>query len=173
MSECNLITINQLAQEIYIEMGQPEDISIPYISSWFRYNIGNLNNLIGECYSLDPSTKEITPSLTNDSKDIFKQLWYLKYYEGQLRKTLSGVAGYGVTADDWTEIREGDSVVKRTNKAEIVRGYREILRDTQALLDKLVRSYRSNNSLPHDVSGTDVIESAEYSPYYNPRYRDY
>ena len=53
--------IVDIADEIFRELDQPKDVSVPQIAFWIRVNVGSLNNLINTEYAIDTTTLEISP----------------------------------------------------------------------------------------------------------------
>ena len=53
--------IVDIADEIFRELDQPKDVSIPQIAFWIRVNVGSLNNLLHTEYEIDTTTLEISP----------------------------------------------------------------------------------------------------------------
>ena len=73
-------TVTSIAQEIYEEMGEPDDFSIAAIAAWVRRNIGGLNNSLNASFSIDSTTLEITPNLTDTEKYIFKKMYSISFF---------------------------------------------------------------------------------------------
>ena len=55
--------IADIANEVYMELGELTSLSVPAIAFWVRTNIGNLNARLNTPYVIDPGTFEITPDL--------------------------------------------------------------------------------------------------------------
>ena len=79
--------ISDIANEIFMELGEPKTLSIPPIAFWLRSNIGNLNSKINSSYDID-STFEIAPTITNKEKDILKKMYLIHHYDVKLRESL-------------------------------------------------------------------------------------
>ena len=67
--------IVDIADEIFRELDQPTDVSIPQIAFWIRVNVGSLNNLINTEYTIDTTTLEISPDPAIEEKSILKKLY--------------------------------------------------------------------------------------------------
>ena len=78
-----------VADEIYRELGRPEDTSIASISFWVRSNIGALNNHINMEFTIDGSTLEVNFTDDNDEKfnlgieeaSILKKMYLIYDYD--------------------------------------------------------------------------------------------
>ena len=62
--------IVDIADELYRELAEPSDLSIPAISFWLRSNIGKLNNLISTAYLIDEDTLEINQLICGVETEI-------------------------------------------------------------------------------------------------------
>ncbi len=69
--------IVDISDELFNELGEPDDISIASVAFWLRTNIGSLNVLLNKDYSINQSTLEIESSDNNftiNEKSIFNNL---------------------------------------------------------------------------------------------------
>lgn len=84
--------IVDIADEIYRELGEPTDVSIPSIAFWLRTNLGKLNILINKRYTintLDLEVDAISPeTFTITEKSIFKKTYNIHYYDRQIIKLI-------------------------------------------------------------------------------------
>ena len=84
--------IVDIADEIYRELGEPTDVSIPSIAFWLRTNLGKLNILINKKYTintLDLEVDAISPeTFTITEKSIFKKTYNIHYYDRQIIKLI-------------------------------------------------------------------------------------
>ena len=84
--------IVDIADEIYRELGDPSDVSIPSIAFWLRTNLGKLNILINKKYTintLDLEVDAISPeTFTIIEKSIFKKMYNIHYYDRQIIKLI-------------------------------------------------------------------------------------
>lgn len=140
-----------IANEIFLDLGQPTDLSLPQISFWLIHNIGTLNVLLHE--EILYKDGEFDPVLTPEQSDILKTLYFIKYY-GSLAKNSLGAASY----DNWVSLGEGDSKITKLNKNEIAKTYRGVVKDYQTQLDNLVFLYKKNQVMPSSVDFPDLSE---------------
>ena len=84
--------IVDIADEIYRELGEPSDVSIPSVAFWLRTNLGKLNILINKRYTintLDLEVDAISPeTFTITEKSIFKKTYNIHYYDRQIIKLI-------------------------------------------------------------------------------------
>jgi len=144
--------IVDIADEIFRELNQPTDVSIPQIAFWIRVNVGSLNNLIHTDYTIDTTTLEISPDPAIEEKSILKKLYSIHYYDLKLRGSL------GATANDTIlEVTSDGSTVRRANKNEMSKVWLSVKRAEQAELNKEISSYKMTKASPNQVVGDDTI----------------
>lgn len=144
--------IIDISSDLYLEIGEPSNISVPYITSWLRANIGVLNNEIDTSYTIDPSTLEILPDLTDDESAILKQIFLIRYYAKEATRALQAAVN-----NDIIEVREGDATIRLHNKTETAKTYVQLRKDAETKLLDQVGKYRMNKSSPQQVVGDDGI----------------
>jgi len=171
-------TVGQLASGIWEDLDSPVTPSITYISGWISSSrgLGKINLLLDTCFSVDISglhagetynagygysgvygVGDFYPALGNAEINIYSEIYKADYYDKAIRDSLNGIltnaSGAGV---DWSELREGDSVIKRSNRSEIAKTYRLLLSDSKADLNALVGYYKQNLAKPRQVAGDDT-----------------
>ena len=158
------IFLTDIANEIYLDLGQPDNTNIPEISFWAKSHIGDLNHLILTSFDIDPITFEIIPnaSFGQDEKSIYKALYYLKYYDNLIRSTL-GAAGIQTTLE-WTS---DGSTVRKLDRSKIAQLYIQIRKDLYNELKDHVTYYKINRSLSKSIEGEEILQTVVYSPRYN------
>jgi len=155
-----LNTVTSIAQEIYEEMGEPDDFSIAAIAAWVRRNIGGLNNMINASFSIDSSTLEISPNLSDIEKYIFKKMYSIYYFDLKIKSTASSASS------DFVSIKDDIGTVQKVNKNEVLKNYIAIRKEEYTELKTLTAQYKDNNSGPLQVAGDDIIEG-----YYDINYK--
>ena len=96
------------------------------ISGWLANNIGLLNTILYTAYSGSgaadndaeyPGDTILSPSgsFRFEESDIYKQIYLTNYYTKKARAVLKGID----SSVDFISLREGDSMITRTNKNEI------------------------------------------------------
>jgi hypothetical protein len=148
--------IVDLASELYDELGEPVDISIPSIAYWLRSNIGDLNIMINKKFYIDETTLEITSEDTdlfgNVEKSIFKMIYSIHYYERLFRNAL-----YAATQDSVISISDEGSSVTKINKNELAKNYAALRKQINDELNVLTKNYNLNEAKPLQVAGDDTI----------------
>ena len=143
------------------------DIAVGYISGWLQNNIGELNVLIHACYSGE------NPGLAVEEQAIYRQVFLKNYYQKLGRQALMGVStssssssGSGsITVSDWTELREGDSYIRRqalmaspATKVTASRTYSAYAQSADYNLKDLLQRYTSFRGGPRQIAGKDAPE---------------
>jgi hypothetical protein len=149
--------IVDVANELYMELGEPTSLSVPAIAFWIRTNLGNLNARLNTVYNMG-SDFEITPVLGLKEKDIFKKLYLIHHYDSQLRSSLGAAS-----TDTWVEISSDGTSVRRVNKIQQSQTYQTAKRVELEELERLVASYKMSASSPLQIAGDDTVEGS-YSP---------
>ncbi len=157
------MTVETIADELYRELEEPDDVSIPSIAFWLVSNIGRLNNLIGTDFTIESSV--IVPDLHENQKAIYKTLYFIHYYKRQVNSNL-GAAGYSAIA----EVKEGNRTVRRTNKTEIAKNYRSMVADYNDELMQQLMAYKMNQCTPEQfIVGNPILTDCIDAYPYNPR----
>ena len=120
--------------------------------------IGELNTLIFTSFSgsgigVTDSIKIVPENKFGyEESGIFKQLYLKHFYRKKARNVLKGID----SSVDFISLREGDSMITRTNKNEIAKTYRGLAKDAEEELEKQVYAYNYYQAQPRQVAGTDV-----------------
>jgi hypothetical protein len=145
------------------------------ISGWLANNVGLLNTIIYKGYSgsgvaatptdlVDDTVLQPSGNFRFEEADIYKQIYLNNYYTKKARAVLKGID----SSVDFISLREGDSMITRTNKNEIAKTYRGFAKDAQERLELLVAKYNIYDAEPVQVAGTDASVDASgdiYSAY--------
>jgi hypothetical protein len=150
-------TVTSIAQEIYEELGEPSDLSIAAIAAWVRRNIGGLNNMIDTTFSVDSSSLEISPNLSDIQKYIFKKMYSVYFFDLRIRSTGS------LATTDFITIKDDIGSVQKANKNEILKSYISVRKQEYDELKDLVNKYEFNQVTPLQVAGDDTIPGV-YDP---------
>lgn len=154
------MTLEDLANQVFLELEEPADISVASISYWFQTNLGNLNNLLSTTISIDNETLQID-SVSKEEENIFKTMYYCYYYRRQGTKRLQ-------TAMNIIKVREDGREVQVANPNQAAKEYMLLAKEYKNELYTLVDQYKRNNATPRQVTGDDDIEGY-YTPYNNHR----
>jgi hypothetical protein len=149
------VKIQDVADEIWREIGEPSEVVVPSIAFWLQTNVGKLNSLIFGELSLNKQDLEIA-NFTEDQKAIFK-LMYLEYFYNKKFIETTGAAG----TDQILEVSTDNHKVRKINKNELSKTYLAAKNSIQEEIKRLVNGYRFNALTPLDVSGDDTIAENE------------
>lgn len=146
--------VTQVADEIYRELGEPEDVSIPTIDFWLRTNLGLLNSRL-DIY-VEIADNDFSPRLNSEEKEILKSIYKIEWYARQIRR-FSGAGG--IALDQVVSLKENGrttTLAKRTDTMKILAEFRN---DLVKELQGLVSSYRFNRA---DSRESKIIEDDCY-----------
>jgi hypothetical protein len=144
--------IVDMAQELYFELGQPSDLSVPAISYWLRSNIGILNNKLNKDIIIDDTSLELVPNLGETEKSIYKKIYECYFYDLKVKQTLNAING-----DSLLEVTDGGGTVRRINKNETSKIYLEAKKNTLNELTMMINDYNINDVGPLQVAGDDTV----------------
>lgn len=150
------MTVTDLASDTYeIDLSGPSDLSVAYITQWYRSHIGTLNNFVNNGYTLNDSLEIIDESganIDNDAAAIFKKLFEIFYNKKQSRAYL-GAAG----VDSITVIQQDGIVTRGVDRNQIAQSYLRMYKEAKEELKKLLNNYRLKNSTPQHIVSDDYI----------------
>ena len=147
-----------LANTVFVnEFDSDTDMAtLTQVSGWFENNIGELNTLIFTSFSgqgdAGHPNQKFTPSMGFEESGIYKKLYLKHFYQKKARNVLKGID----SSVDFVSLREGDSMITRTNKNEIAKVYRGLAKDASEELEKAVYAYNFYNAAPRQVVGGEV-----------------
>lgn len=163
------VKIIDIADELYREMGEPNDLSLSSIAFWLRTNLGDLNITINKDFILTETDLEIeSPSgeifgLTE--KSIFKMLFSIHYYERLLRNALGAAS-----TDSVIEINQNGFSARKINKNELAKTYVQLRKQIYEELMELTKNYNLNEGKPLQVAGDDTVEGFDRPYSYGTTY---
>ncbi len=140
------------------ELNEDSSISLPSITAYFRYNLGDLNNLLGASFKLNSTNLEIIDEngdeISSEAAMIYKYIYLLSFYGRQIRANL-GVGGASIVS----QISSDGGTVRLVEKTSIGKAYLEMRRDTENTLKGLVNRYKFRNQTAVQVEGDDILVS--------------
>lgn len=151
------MTLDTLAQEIFLELDSPTDITEASIQFWLETNVGKLNLLLDTDFSFADGV--VSPDLDNQEQGIFKQLYIVDYLNRQVKKNL-GAAAYSTIL----EVKEGNRTVKRQSRTNVSKEYAIASTEAKEELMFLVTAYKMNQS---DATQYIVPNPIETDCYYD------
>ena len=178
------MTIVDIADEIYRELGEPSSLSIPAISFWIRSDVGELNNRLNtafkiydhgtEAYEFSGSFKEsqYVPQAFNEATGavglgdpasvtiepeeaaILKKMYFVHYYDKQIRRTIGAAS-----SDPVVEVASDGSRVRKINKNELSKTYLALKKEEYSELTDLINAYKLRKASPLQVAGDDTVRA--------------
>ena len=133
-----------------------------FISGWLNSNIGLLNTKLFTEFSVEDGNFVPTGAFRQEERSIYKQMYLYEFYTKKTRQVLRGVD----SSVDFLSLREGDTMITRTNKNELAKTYRSLANDAREELEKLVSSYNIYQAAPVQVAGEDGSPIFTGSGYY-------
>jgi hypothetical protein len=159
-----------LATKIYDEeigfhaSGSARTTEIGLIANWLEGHLGELNNLIFTSFS------GYSPESFNlEEQSIIRELYLSEYNRKAHRRVLRGIDGSD-GSPDFQVIREGDSMIQKSNKNVTAKSYREAYLDSQERVKSLVYAYNLYGAKPSQVYGADAPDTTQntgINGYYN------
>ena len=146
-------SVHDLADEIFANEFEYDSgyAQFYYISGWLANNVGLLNTKIYSQYSVQNSNFEPTSLFQQEERSIYKQMYLYEFYTKKTRQVLRGVD----SSVDFVTLREGDTMITRTNKNELAKTYRALANDAREEMERLVSSYNIYQAAPVQVAGED------------------
>lgn len=151
-----MTVLSELAEQIYdSELGfggsAPErQAEINLITDWLGAHLGEFNTLTHSCFTLSDLSL-----FSLEESAILREMYLIHYYKKRGRLLLRMVDGSSGELDFQT-IREGDSVITKTNKNEAARNYRLLTELAQGNLSDLVSGYNMYRAPPRQITGDDA-----------------
>lgn len=156
------MNVTDIADEIYRELDQAPNISIPTISFWLLSNIGKLNTLLG--LTIGVVSAQFDTDITDSQKNIFKLLYFIQFYQRQATNSL-GAAAF----DSVVEVEEGNRRVRKISKNEVAKTYMQMKKSANEELIALVNAYKIAQMVPVDVNvKTDFGSAVPYDDFIYP-----
>jgi len=149
-------SITIIADEIFEELSQPNDIVIPSIAFWLRSNIGKLNNHLNTEFTL-AEDQTVSPNIDNDAGVVFKKMYEVYYYGKKIKDSLN------LAADNPTRRVSSDGMsVEVVTGAEIAKTWLETKKQLSEELKNLINAYKIDKNRAVQVAGNDTTGATYY-----------
>lgn len=158
--------IGEWSSGIWVSLGGPPTLSALTISGFASQpnTLGTLNARLDRCFR---GTGEggtgyayaSEPPLTNAELAIVEGIFLVSWYN-QLAFATMGAGGSTIP---WVRLREGDSLIDRSNPANIGEQYREMSKSANEQLNYLVNAYITNSG--PSFGGVDYLNPGYPYPY--------
>lgn len=146
--------IVDVADQIYQEIGDPDDTSIASIAFWIRNNVGKLNSLIHTSYRVDPVTYEYSPAIDEEERAVLVSLYRVHYYGMKVRSNLGAAATAPVL-----EVTSDGATVRKVNMSTVAKDWMQLKRDEEKNVKDMVAAYNIDKAAPQQVSGDDNVSA--------------
>jgi len=140
-----------------VEVEFPDDTGrfpVSYVSGWLEANIGELNVLLNEDFSIDESGNFLPP-FCPEEEAIYTELYSMHYYEKVSRDVLRGITDGSTAGGDWVLLKEGDTTIQKQNKNSIARTLNLFKQESSQKMNDLVSKYNMYKASPLQVYGAD------------------
>ena len=146
-------SVHDLADEIFANEFEYDSgyAQFYYISGWLANNVGMLNTKIYSQFSVEGANFIPTGTFQQEERAIYKQMYLYEFYTKKTRQVLRGVD----SSVDFVTLREGDTMITRTNKNELAKTYRGLANDAREEMERLVTAYNIYQAAPRQVAGED------------------
>lgn len=161
-----------IANHIFIEVGEPTTTTIPAIAFWVRGKVGWLNAILYEGFYVDEATQEVlnadkgNAEISPEAVAVLIQNYKVYDLEGQIRNMLNAISLNGII-----EVQDNlaGTSFKRINRSEVLKTLVQLKKDEVLLLHDMIATYQSLMSNPSQVAGDDTQPGySELFPSYRP-----
>lgn len=132
-----------LAKEIIAELDD-SNLNEAQVSEWLKYNLQTLNLNIGEDLTEETLAEDLL------AQAVFKAMYFCKYFNGLVRKSLDGI----ITSSGESTIlslKDGTSSVTFQNRNEVSKSYKNLYDSSKTYLDELINSYKMHKLTPYQI----------------------
>lgn len=144
-----------LAGSIYTGIGAPTAQSVGYVSGWITNSggmLGEVNNRLGTSFYLSGAGPCIEDGFGPEEGAIATFAYQLSYYRGRALAVLANAT----SAVMWTELREGDTTIRRESPSSIAKVYSALGNDAEKALNGAVHDWKLNHTLSVAVNAEDL-----------------
>jgi|GEM_PF-5944228 len=143
-------SVHTSAQVTGVSNDSSRNIEVSLIANWLEGHIGELNNLIFTSFSgYNPENFNL------EEQSILRELYLSEYNRKSHRRVLRGIDGSDGNPD-FQVIREGDSMIQRSNKNTTAKSYHDAYLASQDRVKDLVFAYNLYSAKPSQVYGKDA-----------------
>lgn len=142
-----------LAQSIYADINSPSNQSVGYISGWITSSggmIAEVNNRLGICVSLS-GTQPCLVGFGPAEGALASLIYQSNYYKRQAACVLQG-GGEAM----WTQLKEGDSTIVRSDMTKVSKEFRELHKSTEEELTAMIHYWTLNRTVPTAIDAQQV-----------------
>lgn len=161
----------------YITGVSEKSAELTTISGGLSGRLGELNVLLNQRFCFTGSDGEPNPRLGLEEGDILQQLYLRDYNTKQAQRLLRNVydsttsGSVATNAAEWIELREGDTVIKRSpgsvansasNRITMSKDFKSLAEAAKQRVEELVYAYNMYGAQPRQIAGEDAPLSGSY-----------
>ncbi len=158
-----------LAEDIFLNLSSPSNLSVSFVAYWIRANVGKINNLILTDFVIDDTTLEFTsPSnipLSYDVGAIFVKSFEIYNLDKLIRDNIGVVFGGQAMS-----VESDGGKVNLVNPHVVSRLFLDMKKELIKELQILTNGFKINRSNPSSISGEDSISLGDLGYSYSFRY---
>lgn len=154
-----------IADQIFKELDEPSDLSVPAIAYWVRNKVGELNDLIFTSLKVDETTLEIVDEngveISEKAAAILKKMYSVHRLNSKIRARILSLESNSVI-----EVTDAGATVRMINKNEIIKSLSSLKKQEADELYKLVNGFLLGDSTPLQVAGDDTESPNNFAKFY-------
>ena len=154
-----------IADQIFKELDEPSDLSVPAIAYWVRNKVGELNDLIFTTFKIDETTLEIVDENGTEIKEnaaaILKKMYSVHRLNSKIRQRITALESNSVI-----EVTDDGATVRMVNKNEVIKALATLKKQEADELYKLVTGFVLGDSSPLQVTGDDTESHNNFAKFY-------
>ena len=159
----------------YITGTTEKSAMLTTISGSLSGHLGQVNVLLNQSFGYTGADGNPSPRLKQEEQEILVQIYLKDYYFKEARRVLRGLYDTGsasaMSSTEWTELREGDSTIRRNvygarERNTSARVYKEMAEEADRKITELVYAYNMYGAQPRQVVGADTYNITGSGYYY-------
>ena len=151
------MTVHQIAEDIYRELDEPDNVTITQIYLWLKASIGRVNALLyREFEYISSSDKFMEKGDPDDDDDedeemaaqeaeILKHIYFDRFYRQEAQRIRNK------TGTEYRRVTEGDRTVELSNTAMMIKELNALAASNKELLNDLVEGYFLGRYKPKSI----------------------
>lgn len=153
--------VENIAAELFLELGEPSSTSIPAISYYLRAQIGHINNLLFEDFYIEEVSGQFQIwdgdeiEISTEAVSVLKALYRVYDLGVQVRATMNAINSDSIL--EFTDNLQG-STIRKIDRNTQSRNWISLKTAEQENLNDLVGAYRMRNTEPSQTVGDDFAE---------------
>ena len=165
----------------FIEDPYEQKSELNTISGSLNGLIGELNISLNQNFCFTGSDGDLCPRLGNEETSILQEMYLRDYNTKQARKILrgtyncsnpcnsfsgsNGMDSYLSASSNWTELKEGDTTIKRpasaipglfSNRLDLSKNFKALADESEIKIKDLAYAYNMYGAVPRQVAGSDA-----------------